>query len=79
MLLLMMGVTCINAQTNTKTSKQEEYKQEVREKLQLDYSMPDYSTSTIDSKVMGPRLANILVTLCNNYQQYMNLSALSVI
>ena len=51
----------------------------MREKLQLDYSMADYSTSKIDAKVMGPRLAKILETLCENYQQYMNLSALSVI
>lgn len=61
------------------TRKQEQYKKEVMEKLQLDYSMPDYSDSKIDAKVMEPLLAKIQKTLCENYQQYMNLSALFVI
>ncbi len=78
-LLFIGGVATISAQTDAEVSKQEQYKQEIREKLQLDYSMPDYSTSKIDAKVMGPRLAKIIEALCENYQQYMNLSALSVI
>ncbi len=41
--------------------------------------MADYSISKIDAKVMGPHLAKILETICESYQQYMNLSALSVI
>lgn len=65
--------------TGAEMSKQDQYKQEVREKLQLDYSMPDYSTSRVDAKVMGSRLATILKALCENYKQYTNLSALSVI
>ena len=40
-------------------NNKDEYKNEVREKLQLDYSMPDYSTSKVNPKVMGPRLAKI--------------------
>ena len=77
-LLLLIGTINISAQ-NAEISKQEQYKREVREKLQLEYSMADYSTSTIDAKVMGSRLAKILETLCENYQQHTNLSALSVI
>ena len=69
----------ISAQTNVDFGKQEKYKQEIREKLQLDLSMPDYSTGRIDAKVMGPRLAKILKSICDNYRQYTNLSALSVI
>lgn len=78
-IFLLMGVVTISAQTNAEMNKQEKYKAEVREKLQLDYFLPDYSTSRIDVKVMGPRLAKILETICENYQQCMNLSALSVI
>ena len=76
---MLLGTMSISAQTSSELSKQEQYKQEVRERLQLDYSMPDYSISKIDAKVMGPRLSKILETICDNYQQYTNLSALSVI
>lgn len=78
-LLLSVGVMTTFAQTSAELTKKEQYKQEVRSKLQLDYSMPDYSTTRISAKVMGPRLAKILETICETYQQYMNLSALSVI
>ena len=74
-----MGVMTTFAQNSAELSKKELYKQEVRSKLQLDYSLPDYSTSKISSKLMGPRLAKILETICDTYQQYTNLSALSVI
>ena len=33
---------------------------EYREKIALDYSMPDYSVTTIDEKKIGSHLANIL-------------------
>ena len=33
---------------------------EYRQKIALDYSMPDYSVTTIDEKKIGSRLANIL-------------------
>ena len=78
-LLLSVGVMTTFAQNSAELSKKELYKQEVRSKLQLDYSLPDYSTSKISSKLMGPRLAKILETICDTYQQHTNLSALSVI
>ena len=40
----------------TDSSKIAEY----RERIALDYSMPDYSVTTIDEKKIGSRLANIL-------------------
>ncbi len=46
-----------------------EYQLRVRQTLALDYSMPDYSVTTIDSKAMGPRLAAILTSLGQNYSQ----------
>ncbi len=61
------------------SEKQEQYKQDVRSKLLLDYSVADYSTSKIDAKLMGPRLAKILEKICDTYQQHTNLSVLSVI
>jgi hypothetical protein len=41
--------------------------------------MPDYSTKKIDAKVMGAHLANILESLCANYNQPVYLGSLSVI
>ena len=62
----------------TVTDKNEQCRQDVRNILQLDYTLPDYSTNRIDAKVIGLRLAKILTQLSDTYQQYMNLSALSV-
>lgn len=39
---------------------------EYREKIGLDYSMPDFNTSKIDAKVIGVRLAKILQSLEEN-------------
>ena len=78
-MLLLLGAMGVSAQGDAEMSKEDIYKAEVREKLQLDYSMPDYSTSKIDAKLMGPRLAELLESISENYQQYTNLSALSVI
>ena len=74
MLMVSMGMTA-----QTKTVQTDEYKDEVRAKLQLDYSMPDYSTSKIDSKVIGLRLAKILNKMLEMSKNGTNLSTLSVI
>ena len=77
---LFLGVTTVSAQRLKKqTITKEEYEQEIRENLHLDYSMSDYSISEIDSTVIGTRLANILTNLCKNYQQYVYLGKLSII
>lgn len=78
-ILLLLGATCISAQTSEDITKKDQYISEIRSKLQLDYSLPDYSTNKISPKLMGPRLAKILETICDTYQQYTNLSVLSVI
>lgn len=78
-LLLSVGVMTTFAQNSADLTKKDQYKSEVRSKLQLDYSVADYSTSKISPKLMGPRLAKILETICDTYQQHTNLSALSVI
>lgn len=42
---------------------------EMREKIGLDLSVPDFETKRIDAKVMGERLAGILDYLMENYHQ----------
>lgn len=42
---------------------------EVKEKIGLDLSVPDFETKRIDAKVMGERLAGILAYLMENYHQ----------
>ena len=78
---LLLGAISLSAQSQrlSESEKQEQYKQNIREKLQLDYSMPDYSTSSINAKVIGQRLAMILENILENYQQPVNLGALSFI
>ena len=79
-LCLFLGINAVSAQRLKKqTVTKEEYEQEVRENLNLDYSMSDYSISKIDSTVIGKHLASILNNLCKNYQQYVYLGKLSII
>ncbi len=42
---------------------------EYREKIGLDYSMPDFDTNKINAKVIGARLARLLYSLEVNYTQ----------
>ena len=59
-MLLLLGATSISAQTSAKPSLDSVKIAEYREKLSLDYSMPDYSVKKIDENKMGTHLANIL-------------------
>ena len=43
---------------------------ELRQKIGIDYSMPDYSTSRLDGKVIGDRLAKMLKQLQDRYDDY---------
>lgn len=81
-LLLLLGAAesvPVSAQSTWGTVSDDQYKSEVRQKLNLDYTMPDYTTNKIDSKLMGPRLATILQELCAKYKQDGFLSSLSMI
>ena len=60
LLLLSIGVTASCAQTSPATPQAEQYKSELRERIQLDYSMPDFSTSKLDPKIIGDRLSKML-------------------
>lgn len=75
--LMLMASVAMSAQVNNVQT--DEYKNEVRQELNLDYSMPDYSIHKIDPKVMGPRLAAILQEFCAKYKQDSYLSVLSSI
>ena len=74
--LLLVVSTVGFAQAN---NDNEEYKTRVRNALQLDYSMPDYSTSRINANVMGDRLAKIVKMTLEMCQNQSNLGSLSVI
>ena len=74
--LLILALSSF-AQPGADQDQQALYNAEVRSKLALDYSMPDYNTSKISPKVMGPRLATLLEELCAKYKQSDNLSILS--
>lgn len=77
--ILLLLVTFVVSAQRVTTINDAEKKELAKKMLALDYSMPDYSIKKIDAKVMGPRLANILESLCANYNQPVYLGSLSVI
>ena len=78
-LLLLLGAASLSAQTVAETDMQSLYNAEVREKLGMDYSMPDYTLDKIDEKVIGSRLAAILTRLNKTYHERGNLDLLNMI
>ena len=57
MTMLMLFTQSLSAQT---TQQSEDARiVELRQKLGIDYSMPDFSTSKIDGKVIGEHLAKL--------------------
>ena len=72
-LLLSVGVLTTFAQNSAELSKQEQYNQEVRSKLLMDYSIPDFSTSKLDPKIIGDSLSKMLRKLQDNsHDSYFN-------
>ena len=79
-LCLLLGATNIFAQSDAKTHKDSLYRQEVRETIALDYSMPDYSVKKIDESKIGSHLASLLRYLEENQRNsYINTWIASVI
>lgn len=76
---LLLGAGTLSAQSNWAIVSDARYKSDVRQKLRLDYSMPDYQTDKIDPQVMGPRLAKILEALWGPSQKDIKFSILSKI
>ncbi len=79
--LLMMVSLAGFAQANKQTDEEKlaEYQNRVRQTLRLDYSMPDYSVTKVNPKVMGDRLAKILNKTMEMSQSQANFGILSVI
>lgn len=50
-LLLGAGAANLSAQSTWTTTNEAKYKSDIRQKLNLDYSMPDYTTSKVNPKV----------------------------
>jgi hypothetical protein len=66
-LFLLLGTTDMFAQSEADSRKDSLYRQEVRETIALDYTMPDYSVKKIDEAKMGLRLSALL-TYLEKYQ-----------
>lgn len=69
LILFLLPLAALAQTTTTQDQKQEQYNATMREKIGLDYSMPDYTTTIIDANVMGTRLAGILSFLMENFYQ----------
>lgn len=66
--LLLIASANVNAQASSQG--EDEKTIEYRQKIGIDYSMPDFNTSKIDGKVIGTRLAKMLTLLMNRYDDY---------
>ena len=75
--LLMLSALSISAQTTRQSDDARTV--ELRQKLGIDYSMPDFSTSRIDGKVIGERLAKMLQQLQDKYDDCVLNQSLSLI
>ena len=67
-LLLFLGTTTTFSQLRT-VGTDSERNAEYKKTIGLDTTIPDFDTKKIDAQVMGPRLANLLNYLLENYHQ----------
>jgi hypothetical protein len=58
LLLMMCSIISMNAQTSLHGEEAE--KEEIRQKIGIDYTMPDFNTSKINGNVIGIHLAKML-------------------
>lgn len=74
LLLLTLATGQVSAFTingnRTSIIEDETRKDDMRKQIGLDYSMPDFSTSSINGKVIGMHLAEMLDLLVENYKDY---------
>lgn len=68
-LLSLLMLMPVGMQAQTTSQGEDEKVIEMRQKIGIDYTVPDYDVSKPDAKVMGWRLAKILIKLEKNYQQ----------
>ena len=74
--VLVLSALTVSAQT---TNLNEERTAELRQNLNIDYSMPDFNTSKLDPDIIGSRLSKILTVLVKNPSDHMHKSLLSAI
>ncbi len=67
--LLLAAFLCFQSASAQTSAISDEARKEIREKIGLDMTVPDFSTKKIDAKVMGTRLAGILEYLLENFHQ----------
>ena len=70
--LLLLVATTLYAQKLPITTAEEldaRYKAEMKEKLAIDYSMPDYTTNKVDANVMGDHMAMMVNTFLERSTQ----------
>ena len=67
--LLLAAFLCFQSVSAQTSAISDEARKEIREKIGLDLSVPDFETKKIDAKVMGTRLAGILEYLLENFHQ----------
>ena len=75
--LFFLVALCVSAQPSLRIEDAEII--ELRQKLGIDYSIPDFSTSRIDGKVIGERLAKMLQQLQIKYDDCVLNQSLSLI
>lgn len=67
LLITLLMVFTLNISAQTTQHSEDARTVELRQELGIDYSMPDFSTSKIDGKVIGERLAKLLQQLQEKY------------
>ena len=67
--LLLAAFLCFQSVSAQTSAISDEARKEIREKIGLDMTVPDFETKKIDAKVMGTRLAGILEYLLENFHQ----------
>lgn len=80
--LMLMALTAsaqFRYRHTTYEQQQEQRRQAIRDAINFDYSVPDYSVSRPDEKVMGWRLAKMLLYLEEHYTRWQYNRRLSMI
>jgi hypothetical protein len=63
LMLLLMLCCVISMSAQTSSLGEEAEKEEIRQKIGIDYTVPDFNTSKINGNVIGVRLAKMLQKL----------------
>ena len=65
-MFLLLGAATLSAQPSGQ-SQDDQKAMELRQQLNIDYSMPDFSVKKIDGNIIGTRLAQMLQRLQDKY------------